>query len=542
MSTKAAEASNLVARLGLEIHARISAKSKIFSDADNFEISRSAVNSAVSFFDSALPGTMPTLNRRCVQAALLASLALKCKINSPSYFERKHYFYADLPAGYQITQQKKPIAIDGLFQYPVIDPKSKKLSYKSCKIRRIQLEHDSAKSLKTNELEVRLEEDLKLPKNSTLIDLNRAGMGLMEIVTEPDFESAFDSYSFVRELALVLRSIDASKASMGEGGFRVDVNVSVHKLDKHNNLFPATRVELKNLGSFSAVLKAAEFEIQRQKKIILGGNEVLKETRSFDGETGKTVSIRSKEDQYDYRFMPEPNLPPLFIRFSQPNDFLINDSMTENDDGFSVDLDTVKKEFDLKILPQTKRDSLKEKYQLNDETCFIFVANRIDFILDRIMNTEQKNEEFKRLLVRVLLVQYLTQVNKNPNIVEMDLDVKCKKIESYVLVLQNQLISPRIKYDLFEMLFAEENREKNAMDLVKEKNLFLIKDKERIEKVMKDLMAKNPKAVEEYKAKEKKRQKIFDFFVGRVHREFNELTDEATVDELVKSILKHILN
>lgn len=247
---------DLKVRIGLEIHARILSKSKIFSDSDCFNIKNSPPNTSVAFFDAALPGTMPTLNRRCVEAALQTALALKCHINSVSCFERKHYFYGDLPAGYQITQQRQPIALNGMFTYPVISPRTHRITYKDCRIRRIQLEHDSARSLQVENLLFKLNDQQSLPENTTLVDLNRAGMGLMEIVTDPDFEEAFDSYSFSRELALMLRSIGTCDAAMGEGGFRVDVNVSVHKVDKQTDqLLPGVRVELKNLNSFNAVLK-----------------------------------------------------------------------------------------------------------------------------------------------------------------------------------------------------------------------------------------------------------------------------------------------
>ena len=183
-----------------------------------------------------MPGTMPTLNEESVKVSIVTALALNCKINTISFFERKHYFYADLPAGYQITQQASPIAFNGNFTYPVINPQTHKLTYKTAAIRRIQLEHDSARTLLTEKLSFDLNKNIKLAENSMLIDYNRAGVGLMEIVTEPVFEEAFDVYSFVRELALVLRSINAAETIMDDGGFRVDVNVSVHKLKYSNKL------------------------------------------------------------------------------------------------------------------------------------------------------------------------------------------------------------------------------------------------------------------------------------------------------------------
>lgn len=192
------------------------------------------------------------------------------------------------------------------------------------RIRRIQLEHDSARSLLTDDLIVKSSTST-LQSDSTLIDLNRVGMGLMEIVTEPDFDEAFDSYSFARELALTLRSLGTCEANMSDGGFRVDVNVSVHERDPNDpdRVLPGVRVELKNLNSFNAVLKATEYEIERQKGLVLSGGRVELETRTYDSETRTTVSIRSKEDQYDYRFMPEPNLLPLVVYSSDNNHGLV---------------------------------------------------------------------------------------------------------------------------------------------------------------------------------------------------------------------------
>ena len=204
-------------------------------DSNCLGIKGSSANTSASFFDASLPGTMPTLNEASVKSGLVSALALKCKINTVSYFERKHYFYADLPAGYQITQQKRPIAFDGNFVYPVVNPQTHTVAYKTAKIRRIQLEHDSARTLQSGNLSFELNKNIKIGQNAMLIDLNRAGIGLMEIVTEPVFEEAFDVYSFVRELSSVLRAIETCETIMDDGGFRVDVNVSVHKLRRSND-------------------------------------------------------------------------------------------------------------------------------------------------------------------------------------------------------------------------------------------------------------------------------------------------------------------
>ena len=563
------EIDDLKVKIGLEIHARILSRTKIFSDADCYDLVNSPTNSNVAYFDVAFPGTMPTLNRKCVEAGLSTALALNCQINAISYFERKHYFYSDLPAGYQITQEKRPVALNGNFQYPVIDPKTHKLTYKSCRIRRIQLEHDSARSLHIGDFDFKFKDNnnQKIPSTAMLIDLNRAGIGLMEIVTEPDFESAFDCYSFTRELALVLRSISTCSALMNDGAFRVDVNVSVHKQDKSTDpptLLPGIRVELKNLNSFASVLKATEYEIKRQKTMIKENKTIHMETRTYDSNLNKTISIRSKEDQYDYRFMPEPNILPLVVypsRTFKPiyvneknayecenNARLLFDKSYLNkldefklDDNFYVDLDKVRDDFNLKSLPQIRRNKLIEKYGLTHENAFVFVANDLDEILFEIAPLTDDKEYIKKC-VGILLFEYLNQLNKYSDRLEKyDFKLKCKKIKSYVDVMNDNLISKRIKYKFFGELFEDENMNKVAIELIREKNLFIVNDIGIIQSKINDLFELNKKACDEYVRKEKKRVKIFDFFVGKVHKELNELADQTIVDKLVDESLKKLL-
>ena len=229
------KANTLHERIGLEIHARITSRSKIFSDADSHSLASNVTNASTAFMDAGMPGTMPTLNRRCVEAGLMSALALNCHINGMSHFERKHYFYADLPAGYQITQQQRPIATTGHVLYPVIDLTTQHVTYKSARIRRIQLEHDTARSLQVDDGDLTGSNSSLPHTNVLLIDLNRAGIGLMEIVTEPDFESAFDAYSFVRELAFILRSLGTCTDSMGDGAFRGLSNTHKHFV-KHTEM------------------------------------------------------------------------------------------------------------------------------------------------------------------------------------------------------------------------------------------------------------------------------------------------------------------
>ena len=507
---------------------------------------------------------MPTLNRRCVEASLLTALALQCKINAVSFFERKHYFYADLPAGYQITQQKQPIAVHGDFQYPIINPRTHKLTYKTAKITRIQLEHDSARTLKSESLSYQFNKDEAMFENSLLIDLNRAGMGLMEIVTDPVFEDAFEAYSFVRELALVLRLIGTCNGVIGEGSFRVDVNVSVHELEKSSDppkVLPGTRVELKNLASFNDILKATEYEIKRQKKLVKSKEKVVMETRTYDSNQKKTVSIRLKEDKYDYRFMPEPNLLPLVVypaktftaesanslgcsnnpELNFDSDYLDKLEAIKSTPSAYVDLDKVKAEFATKTTPQTRRNKLIEKFGMKDETAFVFVANDLDKILVEVISKRVNDSDYVKTCVSVLNRFYLNQINTNPSIDKFEFELKCKKIGSFVELIMNKVIGTRVHLKVFGMLFQIENEAKLADELVKEHDLYLVSDPSLILESLEKLFEENPKAVGEYKTKANKRAKIFDFFVGRLHKNFNDRADSKVIDSLVDESLKKLI-
>uniref|UniRef100_A0A915IR86 Glutamyl-tRNA(Gln) amidotransferase subunit B, mitochondrial n=1 Tax=Romanomermis culicivorax TaxID=13658 RepID=A0A915IR86_ROMCU len=280
--------------IGLEVHAQILCNTKLFScaDSDFFK----PLNSTVSFFDCALPGTLPVLNRRCVESAVKTALALNCEINYVSRFDRKHYFYADMPAGYQITQQMHPIASDGFIEFYVYDKKDCRIPYlKKTKIHRIQLEQDSGKSFH------------ELKNNRTLIDLNRAGCALMEIVLEPNLSSGLEAACLVSELMSILEDIQTCGCQMNRGQLRVDANVSIKQSEK----FLGIKTEIKNLNSVKFVKKAIEYELGRHIECLRSGIPIVNQTMTYDYKTGETSPMRDKEVRQDYRYMPEPNLPPL---------------------------------------------------------------------------------------------------------------------------------------------------------------------------------------------------------------------------------------
>uniref|UniRef100_A0A5S6QLX1 Glutamyl-tRNA(Gln) amidotransferase subunit B, mitochondrial n=1 Tax=Trichuris muris TaxID=70415 RepID=A0A5S6QLX1_TRIMR len=281
--------------VGLEIHAQISSKTKLFSSA--LCAYDAAPNTMVALLDYAAPGSMPVLNRRCVEAAVQTAIALNCTVAQVSTFDRKHYFYADQPAGYQITQHRQPIASNGNVEFYLYNYRDHpKPALKNCRILRLQLEQDTGKTLTDG------------MGNNVLIDLNRCGVGLMEIVTEHDIQSGLEASCLVKELQTILVAIGSCRCRMERGELRVDANVSVKRPDETELRI---RTEVKNLNSLRYIRKAIDFEIARHIACYESGNAMVNETRSFDFRTGETVPMRDKEVRQDYRYLPEPNLPPL---------------------------------------------------------------------------------------------------------------------------------------------------------------------------------------------------------------------------------------
>ncbi|KAL2780975.1 glutamyl-tRNA(Gln) amidotransferase subunit B, mitochondrial isoform 2 precursor, partial [Daubentonia madagascariensis] len=372
--------------VGLEIHAQISSNSKLFSGSQ--VCFAAPPNSLVSFFDASLPGTLPVLNRRCVEAAVMTGLALDCHINKKSLFDRKHYFYADLPAGYQITQQRLPIAVNGSLTYSLcVGKKRSQVTTRTVRVKQIQLEQDSGKSL---------HDDLR---SQTLVDLNRAGVGLLELVLEPDMCCGEEAATAVRELQVILQALGTSQANMAEGQLRVDANISVH----HPGEPLGVRTEVKNLNSFRFLAKAIDYEIQRQIKELENGGEILNETRSFDYKLGCTVPMRDKEGKQDYRFMPEPNLPPLLLYDAT--------SLPAGADSQQViNIDQIRER--LPELPSVTRERLVQQYGMLQEHSFTLLneVGLLEFFQNVIKETRAEPKKVTSWVLNTFL-GYLKQQN-----------------------------------------------------------------------------------------------------------------------------------
>ncbi|XP_007528434.1 glutamyl-tRNA(Gln) amidotransferase subunit B, mitochondrial isoform X1 [Erinaceus europaeus] len=461
--------------VGLEIHAQISSNSKLFSGSQvHFA---APPNSLVSFFDASLPGTLPVLNRRCVEAAVMTGLALNCHINKKSLFDRKHYFYADLPAGYQITQQRLPIAVNGSLAYGVcIRSQHSQVANKTVRIKQIQLEQDSGKSL---------HDDLRA---QTLIDLNRAGVGLLEVVLEPDMSCGEEAAMAVRELQLILQALGTSQANMAEGQLRVDANISVH----HPGEPWGIRTEVKNLNSAKFLAKAIDYEIQRQINELESGGEILNETRSFDYKLGCTVSMRDKEGKQDYRFMPEPNLPPLLLFDSE--------SLPAGADPQQViNIDQLREH--LPELPSQTREKLMLQYGLRPEYSFTLLneVGLLEFFHNVMKDTKAKPHTVTNwVLNRFLgsLKQHSLAVSESP--------VTPSALAELLDLLDGRAISSSAAKQVFQLLWRSPG--KTPAQIVSEQKLELLQDREALEQlcratleghahVVMDLKKGNPRAI-----------------------------------------------
>lgn len=488
--------------VGLEVHAQILAKSKLFSGASTTYAS--PVNSNVSFFDAATPGTLPVLNRRCVEAAVITGLALSCKINPVSSFDRKHYFYADLPAGYQITQQREPIAQDGELSFQVFTPGIHKKPYKkSSKIKQLQLEQDSGKSL---------HDDIE---KISLVDLNRAGIPLMEIVFEPDLKDGEEAAALIKELSIILQRLRTCSCKMEEGALRVDANVSINK-EGHPL---GTRTEIKNIASIRGVANAVQFEIQRQISIVSQGGVIENETRAWDALQKQTVPMRDKEVKQDYRYMPEPNLPPLRLHvegFPPPKDAknLINVKSLRNQ---------------LPEMPEETRQKLVNTYGLPFESAINLVNN--DTLLQYFFQIMESKGRDSKLAANILLMNYLETLNKN-KIPISECSLPSKSLGIVIDLLQEKKINQNIAKMLLNELISVPNC--SPLQIIEEKGWILITDENEIRKLCEDILLNNPKMVQQYKSG---KSKVFNAFVGLVAKQTNQSVCMKTVVQEFKKLL-----
>uniref|UniRef100_A0AAR2JCQ6 Asn/Gln amidotransferase domain-containing protein n=1 Tax=Pygocentrus nattereri TaxID=42514 RepID=A0AAR2JCQ6_PYGNA len=423
-SSLASVSSQLRGVVGLEIHAQIHATSKLF--ACSRVAFCSPPNSSVAFLDASLPGTLPVLNRRCVEAAVITGLALNCTINRKSLFDRKHYFYADMPAGYQITQQRLPIAVNGSLIYSYFGGRKRNQVLSRCvRIKQIQLEQDSGKSLHDDQ------------RSQTLIDLNRA-----------------------------------------EGQLRVDANVSVHCPGEPLGV----RTEVKNINSARYVARAIDYEIQRQKKVLENGGIIVNETRAFDSKSGTTIPMRDKEGLQDYRFMPEPNLPPLFVYEDEASvPAGVNPTQV-------VMIDRLKAE--LPELPGVRRARMVDQYKILPEHSFTLVNE--DGLTEYFERVVRNTKAEPRKVIGWVMKELLGNLN------QQSLKLAQSPVSPEALAdLLNVLESGHISSSAAKVVFQEmwKAPEKAVEQLVKELDLGLVSDREKLLKICQKVVDTHPEQV-----------------------------------------------
>ncbi len=467
---------------GLEIHCQIISKSKIFSGAST-EFGDD-VNENVSFVDAGMPGMLPTLNMECVHQAVKTGLGLNAVINKYSEFSRKNYFYADLPQGYQITQFVHPIVGEGAIDIDLADGTTKTI-----RIERMHIEQDAGKSI----------HDID-PKKS-FIDLNRAGVGLMEIVTKPDFRAPEEAGAFLRKLRSILRYLGTCDGNMDEGSMRCDVNVSVRPLGSDEF---RTRCEMKNVNSVKFVMQAIESEAKRHVEVYENGGEICQETRQFDPVTLSTKVMRKKEFAHDYRYFPEPDLPPLILS----DDFIAK----------------IKNE--LIELPDAKKARFVNELGLTAYDAMVICENKEVALF---FEKAAAGRDAKKV-ANWLMGDFFAMLNKK-NLEIKDSPVSAENLGKLVDLISKDVISGKIAKDVFEIM-AETGE--NPEEIVEKKGLKQVTDTSAIEAIIDMVIAANPDNVASYKAG---KVNLMGWFVGQVMKQSQGKANPAMVNKLLQEKL-----
>jgi aspartyl-tRNA(Asn)/glutamyl-tRNA(Gln) amidotransferase subunit B len=468
--------------IGLEVHAQVISKSKLFSGAPtDFG---GDPNTQVSLVDAAMPGMLPVLNEYCVQQAVKTGLGLNAQINKLSVFERKNYFYADLPQGYQISQYAHPIVGKGTIEIDLPDGSTRAIG-----VTRLHLEQDAGKSLHDQHA------------TKTFVDLNRSGVALMEIVSEPDMRSADEAAAYVRKLRTILRYLGTCDGNMDEGSMRCDVNLSVRKPGAPYG----TRCEIKNVNSVRYIQAAIEYEARRQIEIIEEGGAIVQETRLWDARQGVTRSMRSKEEAFDYRYFPDPDLLPLEL----------DDAMIE------------RVRLALPELPDPKRRRFMQDYGLSAYDAGVLVAEqaRGDFY-EKVLAGKRD----PKIAANWVITELLGALNKSGHDIEQS-PISADALGELLDLLADNTISGRIAKDVFAEMLATG---KGAAAIVEEKGLRQVTDTGAIDAVIDAVLAKNADKVAEYRSG---KDKLFGFFVGQVMRESGGKANPALVNEQLKKKL-----
>ena len=467
--------------IGMEVHAQVTSASKLFSGSSTSFGANP--NQNVSLVDAAMPGMLPVINSECVRQAVKTGLGLNAEINLFSVFDRKNYFYADLPQGYQISQFKQPIVGEGSITIELKDGSSYEIG-----IERLHLEQDAGKSLHDQH------------PTKSYIDLNRSGVALMEIVSRPDLRSAEQAGAYIKKLRSILRYLGTCDGNMEEGSLRADVNVSVRKPGDELGI----RTETKNLNSVRFIMQAIDFEVERQIEILESGGQIVQETRLFDTTTGETRQMRSKEDAHDYRYFPDPDLLPL--TFTQDYVDEIKNTLPE--------------------LPDQIKERMISEYGLSAYDAGVLTEERETAVFYESASGGQD----KKLVANWMSVELFGALNKAGKLLT-ESPVSPTALGALVGLISDGTISGRIAKDVFSDMF-ETGREPNV--IIEEKGLKQVSDVGSIEGLVDQVMADNQDKVEEYRGG---KDKLFGFFVGQTMKLSGGQANPGMVNQILRAKL-----
>ena len=490
--------------IGLEIHIELNTKSKMFCSCSNDPNERHP-NVNICPVCTSQPGSLPVINKEAIKKTIKTGLSFNCQIPEYSKFDRKNYFYPDLPKGYQISQRDMPLCKEGFLE----------IGDRKIRIREVHLEEDTGRLIHE--------------KGYSLVDFNRAGIPLMELVTEPDINSAKEAREFAEELHRILHYLDVSDADMEKGEMRVEVNISLTRAAAKGEEegLPSspsqdkgklgTKVEIKNLNSFRAVEKAIDYEIKRQTKVLESEEKVIQETRGWDDVKEITFSQREKEYAHDYRYFPEPDLPILHLGIPE----ILNEIRAE-----------------IPELPQQKRERLKREYELDEKSIEVFVQNKdLGEYFEKVISELEPRLDHQKLFEMIklasnYLISDLTGLLKGLSAEDKKFKITAENFAELITLIHQGSVSSRIAKAVLVEMF------KTGADpshIIKEKRFILITDENEIEKIAKKVISKNPKAVLDYK---KGKVSSLQFLIGQVMAATKGRVNPKTVQNLLTKILK----
>ena len=483
--------------IGLEIHIELKTRSKMFCSCKN-DSQEKEPNVNICPVCLGHPGTLPVVNKEAVRKVIKTGIALNCKIAPWSFFERKNYFYPDLPKGYQVSQYQKPLCENGFLI----------IFGKKIRIRRIHLEEDTARLIHPQGADY------------SLLDFNRAGIPLMELVTEPDMVSAQEAKKFAQELQLILRYLDVSNADMEKGQMRVEANISLSQKSKVRSKEWGTKVEIKNLNSFKAVERAIEYEIERQKEILESGGEVIQETKGWDDKRAKTITQRIKEEAHDYRYFPEPDLPPLEID--------------------TYYLEEIKQE--VPELPQEKRIRFLQEYGIAETKIETLISNKelteyfekssselIRWVQDK--NLKDKKGKLLEMLANYLIGDGIGLLKGKP-FKEKLYPITPENFAEFITIIEEKNLTSRMAKILLEEMFKTS---KDPSDILKEKELVQVSDETEIQKLAERIIQDNPKPVKDFQSG---KENAIQFLVGQMMKITKGKVNPDKAKEILIKLLK----